>query len=131
DAAHRHIMRFSVQTRQHAQQINEVCQKCHQDTIRKPHFQASEHNRAGLSCASCHEVHWALNTPYMLRYPGVDGPAGRPLPYKQWQLAARLAAHAAPAAAPAAPSAEPAPRGEAKPDEAKPAEKKPGAAKLR
>ncbi len=84
DPEHRRIWRFTLQNRQNARRINEACTKCHQETIRRPHFQASEHERVGLSCASCHEVHYDLKNPYLLRHPGVGGPAGRPLPLKQW-----------------------------------------------
>jgi predicted CXXCH cytochrome family protein len=78
DPEHRHIYRFTVQSPENARRIDEACLKCHQETLSRPHFQATEHARVGISCAGCHEVHYDLKTPYLLRFPGVNGPAGQP-----------------------------------------------------
>jgi predicted CXXCH cytochrome family protein len=80
DPEHRKIPKFTVQTRDIAERVNAVCMQCHQETLRKPHYEATEHARSGMSCATCHEVHYDLHTPYMLRLPGVKGPAGQPQP---------------------------------------------------
>lgn len=78
DPAHGKIPYFAVQTRENARRINEACLRCHQEQVNRTHYLAAQHARAGLSCATCHEVHYDLKTPYMLRLPGVDGPAGQP-----------------------------------------------------
>jgi predicted CXXCH cytochrome family protein len=78
DRQRRHMFRFTVQSTVNARRVNEACMRCHQETIDRPHFLATEHGRAGVSCASCHEVHYDLGTPYLLRYPGAAGPAGQP-----------------------------------------------------
>jgi predicted CXXCH cytochrome family protein len=79
DPAHGRIHRFTSNTRQMAERVNAACIKCHQDTIRRPHYMATEHARSGMSCATCHEVHYDLHTPYLLRLPGLRGPSGAPL----------------------------------------------------
>jgi predicted CXXCH cytochrome family protein len=107
DPEKRHIYRFSIQSPENARRINEACTTCHQQTVSRSHFMATEHARAGVSCASCHEVHYALDTQYMLRYPGGAGPAGQPLSQRQW--AARKAALLTPPPAPPAPEAPGAP----------------------
>jgi len=91
DPEHRKIFRFSIQTRENARRINETCIKCHQETVRKPHYESLSHTREGVSCATCHEVHYDLGTPYLLRLPGKDGPAGRPLEERKLK---QLLAHA-------------------------------------
>jgi predicted CXXCH cytochrome family protein len=103
DPDHRKIYRFTVQTRENATRVNEACIRCHQETIRRPHFMMTEHARAGLSCASCHEVHYDLKTPYLLRHPGVGGTAGQPQSprKKEKKRSAAPAAPPVPAAAPA------------------------------
>jgi predicted CXXCH cytochrome family protein len=78
DRQRRHMFRFTVQSTVNARRVNEACMRCHQETIDRPHFLATEHARAGVSCASCHEVHYDLGTPSLLRYPGATGPAGQP-----------------------------------------------------
>lgn len=78
DPDKRKIYRFTVQSPENSRRINETCLKCHQDTVRKQHFTGGTHARAGVSCATCHEVHYNLGTPYMLRLAGAGGPAGRP-----------------------------------------------------
>lgn len=78
DEAKRKIFRFTVQSKENAARVNAACLQCHERTLQQPHYTSSAHGRAGLSCASCHEVHYNLGTPYMLRFPGARGPAGGP-----------------------------------------------------
>jgi predicted CXXCH cytochrome family protein len=101
DPDHRKIERFTVGTSAMARRVNEVCAKCHQETISRPHYLATEHARSGISCASCHEVHYDLHTPNMLRLPGVSGPAGQPEPRTRTKGKAKPQPEA-PATAPAA-----------------------------
>src|SRR5205823_3064260 len=78
DPQKRHIYRFTVQSPENARRIDEACLSCHQQTVNRSHFHATEHARVGVSCASCHEVHYPLDAPHLLRYPGIRGPAGQP-----------------------------------------------------
>ncbi len=78
DPDKRKIYRFSVQTAENSRRINDACLKCHQKVVERQHFTSAAHSRADMSCATCHEVHYHLGTPYLLRLPGVGGPAGRP-----------------------------------------------------
>jgi predicted CXXCH cytochrome family protein len=106
DPQHRHIYRFSVQTPENTQRLNEACLQCHREVVDRPHFLATEHARAGVSCASCHEVHYPLDTTSMLRYPGVGGPAGQPERVRK-QRVRQLSP--APTATPSPPAAGPSP----------------------
>jgi len=111
DPQKRHIYRFTVQSPETARRINDACLGCHQETVNRPHFMSTEHARAGVSCASCHEVHYPLDTQDLLRYPGVEGPAGQPQSPGKWQQAvarqAALAASPPPSGAPGTPGAPP------------------------
>jgi predicted CXXCH cytochrome family protein len=111
DPQKRHIYRFTVRSPENARRTNEACLRCHQETIKRPHFEATEHARTGMSCASCHEVHYHLKTPYLLRFPGVGGPAGQPMEEAKLKeiAAAQTATTTASPPPPASPSTGPPP----------------------
>ena len=48
-----------------AKQVNATCEKCHAAT--HPNFDRSPHERAGLSCVSCHSVHQAAPQTTLLK----------------------------------------------------------------
>src|ERR1017187_8361643 len=38
-------------------QQSATCLKCHEKTGEQSHFEISEHQRAGVACVTCHDVH--------------------------------------------------------------------------
>ena len=39
--------------------IAAACLRCHNDTMTLSHWKRSQHSRAGVSCTTCHQMHWA------------------------------------------------------------------------
>lgn len=108
DPDKRRTPRFTVESRATSRQIDRACLQCHQKSLSPGHFEGTAHARAGQSCASCHEVHYDLGTPYMLRLPGAGGPAGAPV--RERRKTAESSPPPSPEpAAPSMPEAEPPP----------------------
>jgi predicted CXXCH cytochrome family protein len=38
-------------------EVIDACLRCHQDLMKRPHFQSESHARAGIACTSCHQIH--------------------------------------------------------------------------
>jgi predicted CXXCH cytochrome family protein len=116
DPDHRRIYRFTVRSQTNTRRLEQACMKCHQATIERGHYGSTAHARAGLNCASCHEVHYDLGTPHLLRLPGIGGPAGQPQPASYFKKKKPAAPEPSPPPgaaavpeAPAAPAADAAP----------------------
>jgi predicted CXXCH cytochrome family protein len=41
------------------EEIAAACLRCHNDTLTESHWKRTEHAHAGVSCTTCHQIHWA------------------------------------------------------------------------
>lgn len=42
-----------------SEEIAAVCLRCHNDTLTTAHWKRTAHAHAGVSCTTCHQIHWA------------------------------------------------------------------------
>lgn len=44
------------------EQVATACLRCHKSTLTQSHWKRTAHERAGVSCVTCHQMHWADRT---------------------------------------------------------------------